>query len=228
MAGGSEAAICPMGVGGFAAMKALSTRNDEPDKASRPFDRARDGFVIGEGAGILILEELGNARKRGARIYAEIIGYASTSDAYHITQPSPDGEGGARSMRLALQSASLNPDQVDYINAHGTSTPTGDGIEVKAIKTVFGAHAQKLMVSSTKSMTGHMLGAAGAVEMAVCAKVVQEDVVPPTANLDNPDEGFDLDFVPHQARQSRVNVALNNSFGFGGQNCSLVVRKFTG
>ncbi len=225
IAGGSEAAICSLGIGGFAAMKALSTRNDEPEKASRPFDRDRDGFVMAEGAGILIVEELEHAKKRGARIYCELVGYGNTADAHHMTAPSPQGEGAARCMRMALECAGLNPSDIDYINAHGTSTPQGDICETQAIKTVFGDHARKLMVSSTKSMTGHLLGAAGSVEMAICAKVIQNDKVPPTINLDHPDPQCDLDYVPHKAREVRVGAIVNNSFGFGGHNATLIARK---
>lgn len=225
IAGGSEAAICPLGIGGFSAMKALSTRNHEPEKASRPFDRNRDGFVMGEGAGVLIVEELEHARNRGARIYCELAGYGNTADAHHMTTPSPHGEGAARCMALSLHSAGLVPTDVDYINAHGTSTPQGDVCETEAIKTVFGGHARKLMVSSTKSMTGHLLGAAGSVEMAICAKVIQEGRVPPTINLDEPDPQCDLDYVPHHAREARVQTIVNNSFGFGGHNATLIARK---
>ncbi|MDD2709955.1 MAG: beta-ketoacyl-ACP synthase II [Verrucomicrobiae bacterium] len=228
MAGGCEAAVCALGIGGFSAMKALSTRNDEPEKASRPFDRDRDGFIMGEASGMVILEELEHAKKRGARIYCEIAGYGNTADAYHMTAPSPQGEGAARCMRMALAGAGLNPGDVDYINAHGTSTPQGDICETRAIKAVFGEHARKLMISSTKSMTGHLLGAAGAVEMAVCAKALQEDKVPPTINLDDPDPECDLDYVPKTARETKVRAVLNNSFGFGGHNASLVARKFVG
>lgn len=226
VAGGSEAAICPLGLGGFAAMKALSTRNDSPEKASRPFDRDRDGFVMGEGSGVVILEELEHAKKRGARIYCELVGYGNTADAHHMTAPSPHGEGAARCMKMALRSAGLNPEDISYINAHGTSTPQGDVCETQAIKSVFGDHARKLVVSSTKSMTGHLLGAAGSVEMAICAKAIQEDKVPPTINLDNPDVECDLDYVAHTARDLRVNAIVNNSFGFGGHNATLVARKF--
>jgi 3-oxoacyl-[acyl-carrier-protein] synthase II len=225
IAGGSEAAICPTGIGGFAAMKALSTRNDEPEKASRPFDRDRDGFVMGEGAGIIILEELEHARSRGARIYCELVGYGNTADAHHMTAPPPKGEGAARCMKMALRSAGLNPEDIGYINAHGTSTQQGDVCETQAIKSVFGQHAYKLMVSSTKSMTGHLLGAAGSVEMAICTKVLQEGKVPATINLDHPDPECDLDYVPHTAREAPIHVILNNSFGFGGHNATLIARK---
>jgi len=226
IAGGSESAVCPLGIGGFSAMKALSTRNHEPEKASRPFDRDRDGFVMGEGSGVLILEELTHARARGAKIYCEIAGYGNAADAHHMTAPSPNGAGAARCMKIALQNAAINPEEVDYINAHGTGTPQGDICETQAIKSVFGDHARKLMVSSTKSMTGHLLGAAGSVEMAICAKAIQEDKAPPTINLDHPDPACDLDYVPLQARETKVRVALNNSFGFGGHNATLVARKF--
>jgi len=228
LAGGSEAAVVELGIGGFAAMKALSTRNSEPQKASRPWDRDRDGFIMGEGAGVLVLEELEHAKNRGARIYAEVAGYGLTADAYHMTAPLPNHEQAQRSMRMALSRAGLNTDQVDYVNAHGTSTPVGDVAEVRAVKAVFGDRAKKVLVSSTKSMTGHLLGAAGAVETIVCAKAIETGVVPPTINLDNPDEECDLDFIPHTAREHKVRVAVNNSFGFGGHNATLVVRAFEG
>lgn len=227
LAGGSEATICPLGIGGFAAMKALSTRNDEPEKASRPFDRDRDGFVMAEGSGILVVEELEHAKKRGARIYCEIVGYGNTADAYHMTAPPPEGEGAARCMVMALRTGRLNTSDISYINAHGTSTPLGDICETKAIKSVFGDYARKLSVSSTKSMTGHHLGAAGSIEMAVCAKAIHEDKIPPTINLDNPDPQCDLDYVPKVARESRVNAILNNSFGFGGHNACIAARKLS-
>ncbi len=227
-AGGSEATITPLGIGGFCAMKAMSTRNAEPKRASRPFDRGRDGFVMGEGAGVIVLEELEHAKARGARIYCELVGYGNTADAHHMTAPSPHGEGAARCMRMALNRAGLNPEDITYINAHGTSTPQGDICETQAIKTVFGDHARKLAVSSTKGATGHMLGAAGAVEMAICAKAIQTGVVPPTINLDDPDPECDLDYVPHTAREMPVHAIVNNSFGFGGHNASLVARRFTG
>ena len=227
-AGGTEAAIVPIGIGGFCSMKAMSTRNDDPQRASRPFDRERDGFVMGEGAGVLVLEELEHARARGARIYCEILGYGNTADANHMTAPAPEGEGAARCMRVALRSARLNPADVQYINAHGTSTPQGDVCETQAIKAVFGEHAKRLAVSSTKGATGHMLGAAGAVEMAICARAIQEQVVPPTINLTNPDPECDLDYVPNTARELKVDAIINNSFGFGGHNASLVARKFVG
>jgi 3-oxoacyl-[acyl-carrier-protein] synthase II len=227
LAGGAEATIVPLGVGGFAAMKALSTRNDEPQRASRPFDKDRDGFVMGEGAGVLLLEELEHARKRGAQIYCEIAGYGLSADAYHMTSPLPEGEGAARCMQIALGKGGINLDEVDYVNAHGTSTGLGDVCETKAIKAVFGEHAKNgLVVSSTKSMTGHLLGAAGSVEMAVCAMAIKEGIVPPTINLDEPDPQCDLDYVPHKARERKVRVALNNSFGFGGHNATLVAREF--
>jgi 3-oxoacyl-[acyl-carrier-protein] synthase II len=227
-AGGAEATIVPIGIGGFCAMRALSTRNDDPAHASRPFDRERDGFVMGEGAGVLVLEELEHAKKRGARIYCEVAGYGNTADANHVTAPAPDGEGAARCMKMALRNAGLNPEDISYINAHGTSTPQGDIAETQAIKTVFGSHARKLAVSSTKGATGHMLGAAGAVEMIVCAKAIQTGAVPPTINYAVPDPACDLDYVPNSARQMPVNAALNNSFGFGGHNASILARKFVG
>lgn len=227
LAGGSEAAVVPLGIGGFAAMKALSTRNDEPQRASRPFDRDRDGFVMSEGAGILVLEELEHARKRGANIYCEVAGYGLSADAYHITSPSPEGDGAVRCMKMALEKGGINLDEVDYVNAHGTSTGLGDVCETKAIKTLFGERAKNgLLVSSTKSMTGHLLGAAGSVEMAACVMAIKEGIVPPTINLDNPDPECDLDYVPHKAREAKVRVAVNNSFGFGGHNATLVAKKF--
>jgi 3-oxoacyl-[acyl-carrier-protein] synthase II len=225
IAGGSEAAITQMGYAGFCAMKALSTRNDEPERASRPFDAQRDGFVMGEGAGVCILESLEHARHRHAKIYCEVVGYGITGDAYHMSAPAPEGEGAARSMAMALRHAKLNPEQVDYINAHGTSTPVGDKCETQAIKKVFGEHAKKLAVSSTKSMTGHLLGAAGAVETAVCALAIRDGIVPPTINYENPDPDCDLDYVPNKARQMKVEVCLNNSLGFGGHNATLIVRR---
>jgi 3-oxoacyl-[acyl-carrier-protein] synthase II len=227
-AGGAEATIVPIGIGGFCAMKAMSTRNSDPKRASRPFDKERDGFVMGEGAGVLVLEELEHAKARGARIYCELAGYGNTADAHHLTAPSPGGEGAARCMRMALANAGLNPEDVSYINAHGTSTPQGDIAETQAIKTVFGEHARKLVVSSTKGATGHMLGAAGAVEMIVCAKALQTDTVPPTINYEFPDPECDLDYVPNTARQMKVNAIVNNSFGFGGHNATLVGKKFVG
>jgi beta-ketoacyl-acyl-carrier-protein synthase II len=227
IAGGAEAAITPLGVGGFSAMRALSTRNDEPQKASRPFDKGRDGFVIGEGCGIVILEELSFAQKRGAHIYAELVGYGCTSDAFHMAAPPPGHEGAARSMQVALNDAGLNPADIDYINAHGTSTPLNDLYETQAIKTLFGGHAQKLMVSSTKSMTGHMLGATGGVEAIFAIKALQEGIIPPTINLDNPDAECDLDYVPNVARRKKINTAMSNTFGFGGVNAVLVFKKYT-
>jgi 3-oxoacyl-[acyl-carrier-protein] synthase II len=225
LAGGAEATVLPIGIGGFCAMKALSTRNHDPQHASRPFDKERDGFVMGEGAGVIVLEELKHARQRGARIYAELAGYGNTADAHHLTAPSPGGEGAARCMRAGLRTAQLNPEDISYINAHGTSTPQGDIAETQAIKVVFGEHARKLAVSSTKGATGHMLGAAGAVEMVVCAKVIQTDVVPPTINYEVPDAECDLDYVPNTARSVKVRAIVNNSFGFGGHNATLVARK---
>ncbi|WNZ59454.1 beta-ketoacyl-ACP synthase II [Myxococcus sp. MxC21-1] len=226
IAGGAEAAITPLGLGGFSVMKALSTRNDDPAGASRPFDKDRDGFVMGEGAGILVLEEMEAAKKRGANILAEVVGYGANSDAYHVTQPAPEGEGAARCMRLALQSAGMNPEDVGYINAHGTSTPFNDANETKAIKTVFGDHARKLAVSSTKSMTGHMLGAAGGFEGVVSALALARNILPPTINQTTPDPDCDLDYVPNQAREARVNAVMSNSFGFGGTNAVLVFKRF--
>ncbi len=229
LAGGSEAVIVPLGIGGFAAMKAMSTRNDDPTRASRPWDKDRDGFVMGEGAGILVMELLEHALARGARIYGEVAGYGLTSDAYHMSSPLPNHEQAQRSMRIALQKAGLNIHEVDYINAHGTSTPVGDVAEVRAVKAVFGGCAKNgIAVSSTKSMTGHLLGAAGVVETVVCLQAIKTGVIPPTINLDTPDEECDLDFVPKTARETPVKVALNNSFGFGGHNVSLVVRSFEG
>jgi 3-oxoacyl-[acyl-carrier-protein] synthase II len=226
VAGGAESVITPMGIGGFAVMKALSTRNNEPGLASRPFDRDRDGFVMGEGAGIVILESLENARKRNAKIYAELLGYGMTSDAYHITSPAPGGKGAASCMTVALKDAGVSPDVVDYINAHGTSTKYGDEIETAAIKTVFGDHAYRLAVSSTKSMTGHLLGAAGGVEAVISVLCLRDNVIPPTINLDNPDPECDLDYVPHKPKYTNVDYALSNSFGFGGTNACLLFRKF--
>jgi 3-oxoacyl-[acyl-carrier-protein] synthase II len=225
--GGTEAPITPLAVAGFCTMKAMSTRNDDPAGASRPFDAQRDGFVIGEGAGLLILETLDHARKRGARIYGEVAGYGSNCDAYHITAPDPEGMGAAGSMKLALEDAGLSPDQVDYINAHGTSTPLGDKIETLAVKQVFGPHAYKLAVGSTKSMTGHLLGAAGGLEAVVCLLALQRGVIPPTINLHSPDPECDLDYVPNEARKADLNIALSNSFGFGGHNVTLVFKKFS-
>ena len=224
--GGSEAAITPMGVGGFAAMRALSTRNDEPERASRPFDKDRDGFVIGEGAGVLILEELESARRRGARIYAEVAGYGATADAFHITAPSEDGEGATRCMQVALDAGGIGPADVQYINAHGTSTPFNDKLETLAIRTLFGAHASRLAVSSTKSMTGHLLGAAGGLEAGITALAVYHQTMPPTINQDTPDPECDLDYVPWTARTAPITHALSNSFGFGGTNAALLMRRF--
>jgi 3-oxoacyl-[acyl-carrier-protein] synthase II len=228
LAGGAEAAIVPVGIGGFCAMKALSTRNDDPQTASRPFDVDRDGFVMGEGAGVVVVEELEHAKARGARIYCELIGYGNTADAHHLTAPSPGGEGAARCMRMALRSAGLNADQIQYINAHGTSTPQGDIAETLAVKSVFGDHARRLVVSSTKGATGHMLGAAGAAELVVCVKAMQTGLVPPTINLQNPDPQCDLDYAPNQARELPVDAAINNSFGFGGHNATTLIRRFVG
>lgn len=228
IAGGTEAVITPMGIAGFTAMKALSTRNDEPERASRPFDIDRDGFVMGEGAGILILEELGHALRRGAKVYAEIIGYGMSGDAYHITSPAPEGEGAARCMEAALRDAGIRPEDVQYINAHGTSTKYGDELETMAIKKVFGSHAYKLAVSSTKSMTGHLLGAAGGVEAVITVLSIYNNIVPPTINLEKPDPACDLDYVPNKARKVEVNCAISNSFGFGGTNACLIFKKFTG
>jgi 3-oxoacyl-[acyl-carrier-protein] synthase II len=226
IAGGSEAAITPMSVGGFGRMQALSTRNDDPGRASRPFDKDRDGFIIGEGAGVLILEDLDHAKARGARIYAEIVGYGASADAYHITAPSEDGDGAVRVMGLALKKAGITPDKVDYINAHGTSTPYNDKLETLAIKRCFGEHARKLAISSTKSMTGHLLGAAGGLEAGISALAVHHQAVPPTINLDHPDPECDLDYVPHTSRQTPVRYALSNSFGFGGTNAALLFKKY--
>jgi 3-oxoacyl-[acyl-carrier-protein] synthase II len=226
LAGGSEAGIVAIGLAGFSAMKALSTRNDEPERASRPFDRDRDGFVIGEGAGILVVEELEHAKARGAKIYCELTGYGLSSDAYHMTAPPPNGEGAVRAMQLALEHARVSPDQIDYINAHATSTDIGDLCETRAIKQVFGEQAYKVSISSTKSMTGHLLGGAGGIEMAACALAIRDSVIPPTINLENPGEGCDLDYTPNVAREKKVRVALNNSFGFGGHNATLVATAF--
>lgn len=226
IAGGTESVITPLGIGGFNAMKALSTRNDEPEKASRPFDINRDGFIMGEGAGIVILELLENALDRGAKIYAELIGYGMTADAYHITSPSPGGEGAARCMKMALKDGRIDPLDVNYINAHGTSTKYGDELETHAVKTVFGEHAYKIAVSSTKSMTGHLLGAAGGVEAVITVLSVHNNIVPPTINLDNPDPECDLDYVPHKSREMNVEYGLSNSFGFGGTNACLLFKKF--
>jgi len=228
IAGGAEMATSPTGLGGFAAARALSTRNDDPEAASRPWDRDRDGFVLSDGSGVLLLEELEHAKARGAKIYAELAGSAMNSDAHHMTLPSPGGEGAADCMRLALDDAGVNPDQVNYINAHGTSTPAGDVAETMAVKRAFGDHAYKLAVSSTKSMTGHMLGAAGGAEALFAVLAIRDQAMPPTINLDNPDDECDLDYVPNTAREAKVDVALSNSFGFGGTNGTLVFRRFDG
>ena len=225
-AGGSEATVVTLGIGGFAKMRALSTRNDEPEKASRPFDKDRDGFVMGEGSAVIVLEELEHAKARGAKIYAELVGYGNTADAHHLTSPAPHGEGAVRCMKMALKSAGMTVADIDYVNAHGTSTPQGDIAETEAIKTVFGEDAKRIAVSSTKGATGHMLGAAGSIELAICAKAIQTETIPPTINLDNPDPECDLDYVPHTARKTPVRAALSNSFGFGGHNASLIVKKF--
>jgi 3-oxoacyl-[acyl-carrier-protein] synthase II len=226
--GGTEAAVTPMSLAGFCSVKALSKRNDEPERASRPFDAERDGFVLGEGAGILLVEELEHARSRGATILAELAGIGLTGDAHHITAPPPDGHGAVRAMRTALDDAGLAPTDVDYINAHGTSTQLNDASETAAIKAVFGDHAYKLMVSSTKSMVGHLLGAAAAVEAIFCALAIRDGIVPPTINRDNPDPDCDLDVVPHEARKADIGVALSNSFGFGGHNVSLIIKRYDG
>ncbi|BAN69105.1 beta-ketoacyl-ACP synthase II [endosymbiont of unidentified scaly snail isolate Monju] len=228
VAGGAEMATSPVGLGGFAAARALSTRNDDPQAASRPWDRDRDGFVLSDGAGVVVIEELEHAKARGATIYCEVVGTAMNADAYHMTSPSPGGEGAAECMRMALEDAAINPEEVDYINAHGTSTPAGDVAETKAVKRAFGDHAYKLAVSSTKSMTGHMLGAAGGAEAVFTALAIRDQVMPPTINLDNPDEECDLDYVPHTAREAKIEVAISNSFGFGGTNGTLVLRRFDG
>jgi len=226
IAGGSEACICELGVGGFSAARALSTRNDDPQTASRPWDKDRDGFVMGEGAGVLVLESLETAKARGADILAEVIGYGMSGDAYHMTSPSPGGEGGGRCMTKALNRAGINIEDVDYINAHGTSTPAGDVAETQGIKSVFGEHAKKLMVSSSKSMTGHLLGAAGGIEAAFSVLAVKNGIVPPTINIENQDPECDLDYVPNEARDVDITVAVSNSFGFGGTNATVIVRKF--
>ncbi len=226
LAGGSEAVISPIGVAGFNASRAISTRNDAPQLASRPFDSERDGFVLGEGAAVLVLEDLSFAQERGAQILAEVIGYGASSDAFHITQPAEDGEGAVRAMKMAIKKAGLAPDEVDYINAHGTSTPLNDRVETVAIKAVFGDHAYKVPISSTKSMTGHLVGAAGAIEATICIMAIQHGIIPPTINLTNPDPDCDLDYVPNVARRTRVNTALSNSFGFGGHNSVLVFRRY--
>jgi len=226
IAGGSEAAITPMGIGGFGALRALSTRNAEPERASRPFDKDRDGFIVGEGAGVLILEEYELAKARGARIYAELVGYGMSADAYHITAPSEDGDGAFRVMSGAIEDAGIAPADVDYINAHGTSTPQGDQLETLAIKRCFGEHAKELAVSSTKSMTGHLLGAAGGLEAGITVLAVHNQIAPPTINLDQPDENCDLDYVPHKSRPLKIEYALSNSFGFGGTNAALLFKRF--
>ncbi len=228
LAGGSEAACTPLGMSGFAALRALSTRNDAPQRASRPFDKDRDGFVLGEGAGVLVLEELEFAKKRGANILVEITGYGLSADAYHMTSTIPGGSGAVRAMRGALNRAKRNPEEVNYINAHGTSTPVGDSAETEAIKTAFASYAKSVPVSSTKSMTGHLLGAAGAVELIACVKAIETGIVPPTINLENPDPQCDLDYVPNKAREVKVDVALSNSFGFGGHNASILIERFRG
>ena len=227
IAGGAEMATSPMGLGGFASARALSTRNDEPEKASRPWDKGRDGFVLGDGAGVVVLEEYEHAKARGANIYAEFAGFAMGSDAFHITLPSAGGEGARRCMQKSLRDGKLNPDDVDYINAHGTSTPAGDVIESDAVKSCFGDHAFRLAVSSTKSMIGHLLGAAGGVEAVACILAIRDQVAPPTINLDDPDDGCDLNYVPHVARQMNIDVAMSNSFGFGGTNGTLVFRRLS-
>lgn len=228
LAGGSEASIVTIGMAAFSAMKALSTRNDDPHGASRPWDRDRDGFVMGEGAGVVVVEELEHAKARGAKIYCELTGYGLSADAYHMTAPPPDGEGAVRAMQMALDHAKITPNQVDYVNAHATSTGLGDVCETRAIKTVFGEYARTVSISSTKSMTGHLLGGAGAVEMAACALAIRDSVIPPTINLENPDEECDLDYTPNVAKEKKVRVAVNNSFGFGGHNATLVAAEFTG
>jgi 3-oxoacyl-[acyl-carrier-protein] synthase II len=228
LAGGSEASIVTVGMAAFSAMKALSTRNDDPHGASRPWDRDRDGFVMGEGAGVVVVEELEHAKARGAKIYCELTGYGLSADAYHMTAPPPDGEGAVRAMQMALEHAKIAPNEVDYVNAHATSTGLGDVCETRAIKTVFGEYARTVSISSTKSMTGHLLGGAGAVEMAACALAIRDSVIPPTINLENPDEECDLDYTPNVAKEKKVRVAVNNSFGFGGHNATLVAAEFTG
>jgi 3-oxoacyl-[acyl-carrier-protein] synthase II len=227
-AGGAEAAVVPIGIGGFCAMRAMSTRNSDPKHASRPFDKERDGFVMGEGAGIVVVEELEHAKKRGAKIYCEIVGYGNTADAYHLTAPAPEGEGASRCMKMAMRHGGLRPEDISYINAHGTSTPQGDLCETQAIKTVFGDYAKKIAVSSTKGATGHMLGAAGAVEMSACAMAIKHGIAPPTINYQVPDPECDLDYVPNTAREMKINAIINNSFGFGGHNASIAAKKFMG
>jgi len=226
VAGGSEAVISPMGVGGFNAMKALSTRNDAPEKASRPFDKERDGFVIGEGAATIILEELEHAKRRGARIYSEFAGFGLSADAYHITQPAPGGEGAVRSMKMAIESANISPEDIDYVNVHGTSTPIGDIAESDAIKAAFGDHARRVAISSTKSMTGHLLGAAGAAEAVATILAIYHQIAPPTINYDFPDPACDLDYVPNVARPMKIDAAMSNGFGFGGHNATLIFKRF--
>jgi 3-oxoacyl-[acyl-carrier-protein] synthase II len=228
LAGGSEASIVTVGMAAFSAMKALSTRNDDPHAASRPWDRDRDGFVMGEGAGVVVVEELEHAKARGAKIYCELTGYGLSADAYHMTAPPPDGDGAARAMQMALDHAKITPGQVDYVNAHATSTGLGDVCETRAIKTVFGQYAKTVSISSTKSMTGHLLGGAGAVEMAACALAIRDSVIPPTINLENPDVECDLDYTPNVAKEKKVRIVVNNSFGFGGHNATLVAAEFTG
>jgi 3-oxoacyl-[acyl-carrier-protein] synthase II len=228
LAGGAEASVIPIGLAGFSAMKALSTRNDEPQRASRPFDRDRDGFVMGEGAGVVVVEELEHAKARGARIYCELTGYGLSADAHHMTAPPPDGEGAVRAMRMALNHAKTTPEQVDYVNAHATSTGLGDICETRAIKTVFGEQAHTVSISATKSMTGHLLGGAGAVETAACALAIRDSIIPPTINLENPDPECDLNYTPNVAKQKKVRVAVNNSFGFGGHNATLVIAEYNG
>ncbi len=228
IAGGSECAVTPLGVAGFCALKALSSRNDDPKTASRPFDKTRDGFVIAEGAAMTVFEELEHAKARGARIYGELIGYGMTGDAYHITAPDPEGAGAAGAMKMALEDAGLQSKEISYINAHGTSTHLNDKIETKAIKMVFGEEAKKIPVSSTKSVTGHLLGAAGAIEFLACCMAIKDQIIPPTINYKTPDPECDLDYVPNQARKAKLNVCLSNSLGFGGHNVSLIVRKFEG
>jgi 3-oxoacyl-[acyl-carrier-protein] synthase II len=226
LAGGSEASIVAIGLAGFSAMRALSRRNDEPERASRPFDRDRDGFVMSEGAGVVVVEELKHAKARGARIYCELAGYGLSADAFHQTAPPENGEGAARAMKMALEHAHLSPNDIDYVNAHATSTGLGDISETQAIKMVFGEQAKKIAISSTKSMTGHLLGGAGAVEMAICALSIRDGIIPPTINLENPDPLCDLDYTPNKARERKVRVAMNNSFGFGGHNATLVATAF--
>ena len=228
LAGGAEASIVAIGLAGFSAMKALSTRNDEPQRASRPFDRDRDGFVMGEGAGIVLVEELEHAKARGAKIYCELTGYGLSADAYHMTAPPETGEGAARAMQIALDHAKTRPEQVDYVNAHATSTGLGDIAETRAIKTVFGEYAKTVSISATKSMTGHLLGGAGAIEMATCALAIRDSVIPPTINLENPDPQCDLDYTPNVAKEKKVRIAINNSFGFGGHNATLVAAEYNG